>query len=152
MAGSFEVDIREIAALATKVSGAQPIVKKSLHKAARAAGFAVEGNAKITAPVDKGYLKANIRTGNPRQSGISTTVEVTSHAAYSAAVHDGRKEVRPVSARVLAWHGEDGMVFSMKSKAVAANPFMDRGLKSSEGQIIQAFDQALANTLRELGL
>ena len=152
MAGSFDVDIREIAALATKVAGAQPIVKKNLHKAARAAGFAVQGNAIETAPVKTGHLKGKISTKPPRQSGISTTVDITSHADYSAAVHDGRKEVRPASARVLAWHGKDGMVFSMKSKAVAANPFMDRGLKSSEGQITMAFDQALANALREMGL
>ena len=152
MAGTFYVDISELTAITDKFAHAQPIVKSKLNAAARTAGFAVEGNAKTTAPVDKGYLKARIRAGTPRQSGISTTVAITSHATYSAAVHDGRKEVRPVRAKVLAWQGRNGMVFSMRSRAVAANPYMDRGLKASEGQITKAFDKALADTLKALGL
>lgn len=153
MAGSFDVDISEIVALTTKMAGATPVVKRNLNKAARTAGFAVEGNAKATAPVALGNLKGNIRAKAPRQLGTGVSVEVVSHASYSRPVHDGRTAVvRTPAQGPLVFDVKGKTIFTMKTKAVAANPYMDHGLKRSEGQITAAFDRALADTMKELGL
>lgn len=149
---AFAVDISELTALTRKFAGAEPVVKRNLNKAGRTAGFIVEGNAKVEAPVKTGNLKNKIGPPSVKQSGIATTVEVKAHAAYAYIVHEGRGVVVPVRAKALRWVGPQGVVFSMRSGPVAPNRFMDRGLAKSEAQINQAFDQALTNTLRELGL
>lgn len=154
MAGSFDVDISEVVRLTAKLEGSAPIVKKNMNRAMRTAGFAVEGNAKDTAPVgETGNLKGSIRAKPPRQTGNTTTVEVKSHASYSRPVHDGRKAVvRTPAQGPLVFDVKGKTIFTMKTKAVPANKYMDRGLKASEGQIVQTVDKAAADTMKELGL
>ena len=155
MAGSFDVDVSEVTALAVRL-GNQQVLERHLVRGTRQAGFIVEGNAKVEAPTDTGNLKGHIRTGAPKHSGTRTSVEVTSHAEYSAAVHDGRKAiVRTQAQGPLAWAdptAKKGVRFTMTTKAVPANKYMDRGLKESEKQITQVIDRSVGEAMKELGL
>ena len=154
MAGLFDVDISEVTAIAAGFDKGPAVLKKNNAKAARQSGFIVEGNAKTEAPVgETGNLKGGIRAKPPRQSGTSTSVDVVSHASYSRPVHDGRKAVvRTAAQGPIVFDVKGKTIFTMKTKAVAANPYMDRGLKKSEAQIVRVFDQAAAMTMKELGL
>jgi hypothetical protein len=49
--------------------------------------------------------------------------------SYSEIIHNGRGEVRPVTAHALRWMGVGGPVFSMKSKAVKPNRFLSDNLR-----------------------
>lgn len=152
MAGALDIDISDLVSLARTVQGAEPVVKRNLSKGGRKAGFIVEGNAKVEAPVRDGTLRASIGPPKVSQSGIATTIEVKAHAEHAYVVHEGRGEIRPVNAKVLRWEGPNGVVFAMRSGPVKPNPYMDRGLKKSETAIYRAFDQALEDTFRELGM
>lgn len=152
---NLSIDAHEFTTLATSVKGGEQAVKRNLSKAGRTAGFLVTGQARVEAPVGKvagGNLRNTIGPPHIQQTGIATSVEVTAHAAYAYIVHEGRGEVVPVNARVLRWFGPGGPVFSMRSKAVPPNRFMDRALQKTESQIYAAFDRALSDSMRELGL
>jgi hypothetical protein len=152
MAASFDVDMTQWTALTRDLARATPTIQRHMQRGGREAGFHVEGNAKREAPVKTGNLKNRIGPPSVRQSGVSTTVEVKAHAAYAYIVHEGRGAVVPVRAKALRWTGPTGVVFSMYSGPVAANRFMDRGLKQSEAGIQRAFDMAADAAMRELGL
>lgn len=152
MALSFSVDMTQWHAMTRQLATASSVIPRTMFRAGREAGFLVESNAKVEAPVKTGNLRARIGPPTVRQSGVSTTVEVKAHAAYAYIVHEGRGAVVPVRARALRWTGPTGVVFSMYSGSVAPNRFMDRGLQQSEAGIQRAFDQAAAAAMRELGL
>lgn len=152
MAGLFSTDISEISALVRSVAGGEQKLKKNLGTAGRQAGFIVEGQAKVEAPVKIGNLRAGIGPPVVKQTGTSTVVEVKSHAEYSVPVHEGRGEVVPINAKVLRWDGPNGVVFAMRSRATKPNPYMYRALDKSEANLSDVFERALAQTMREVGL
>lgn len=74
-------------------------------------------------PVVSGDLLQSIGADPPQMSGEEATVEIYATSAHAVFVDRGRGEVMPVVARVLRWNGVGGVVFSMRSGPVPANPF-----------------------------
>jgi HK97 gp10 family phage protein len=61
----------------------------AITKGLKAAGFVVEGAAKIKAPIDTGFLKNSIQTLDPQVSDVSGHVDVAVFAEYAAHVEYG---------------------------------------------------------------
>lgn len=59
------------------------------------------------------------------------TVSIVADAEYANIVWKGRKEVKPVNARVLHWNDwpGGGDVFSMRAKETEPNDFVERTVK-----------------------
>lgn len=97
-------------------------------------GPAVVEAVREEAPVLTGkLLNSTVRTNVALGGGNGLPVlRVESTEPYSGVVHDGRGEVRPVSAKVLHWFdvisGEE--VFTMRAGPVAPNPYIVRGLRN----------------------
>lgn len=80
-------------------------------------------------PVDHGLLRQQHSVDKPVRAGAgSWLIRFRAHPYYGVYVHEGRRTVYPVHAKVLRWRAKGGaLVFSMKSRAVAANPWIMRG-------------------------
>lgn len=79
--------------------------------------------AKQEAPRDTGHLRSLIRL--VRRPG--RRAELRSDASYSAAVHDGHREIVPVNAKVLRFTVKGGaVVFTRRVRAMPGNPFLTR--------------------------
>lgn len=109
----------------------------SVYRHMAALGARVETRAKRNA---SGRI-VKVRTGNLRSSittethtdGARVVTTVTADAPYAYAVHEGTRphEIRPVQARVLAWHGPDGPRFARRVQhpGTQPRPFLSDGLE-----------------------
>lgn len=85
--------------------------------------------AKEKAPSDSGHLRSLIREDQAFFGGMLTMYGgVTSHADYSAAVHDGSRphEIRAHGTGGLSfpWHGRQAFFRSVHHPGTKANPFL----------------------------
>ncbi len=116
----FTIDASEFQRFAATMAGAPAIVKREQLMAMQRSVLEVQGEAQRVTPVVTGTLRRSITTtATPLEGTVGTNVP------YARAVHDGRREVRPVNARVLHWVAPGGQsVFAMRSRATSGNPFL----------------------------
>lgn len=71
---------------------------------------------------------------------------------YPLAIETGRREVRPVEAKVLRWWTDPwfsgDVVFAKKSKSVKADPFVDYSIDLAIGFVEETLDEHIAPILR----
>lgn len=83
----------------------------------------VELLAKQKANVDTGRMRATIETSyTPRGKVMVWTI--SSPQPYSIYVHEGRGEVRPKRAKALRFQIGGQVVYAMRSRPYAGNPFL----------------------------
>lgn len=115
------VEIKGLDNLVKDFATAPPVVKRELNTAVRFAGVRVQREARIEAPVRTGNLRSQIRFSNTNDGrGI-----VGSYAQYSIYVHEGTKYQR-------------------------SNPFMQRALEQSKGDLDIIFSTAVRNIGKHL--
>lgn len=97
-------------------------------------GTAVQNRAQQLVPVRTGRLKTSI-TLEMSTGGDSPTATIGTNMEYARAVHDGRREVRPVNKKVLAWRsgktGRGKLIFSTKSRSTTGQPFLTKALEAA---------------------
>ncbi len=115
------IEIKGLDSLVKDFATAPPVVKRELNTAVRFAGVRVQREARIEAPVRTGNLRSQIRFSNTNDGrGI-----VGSYAQYSIYVHEGTKYQR-------------------------SNPFMQRALEQSKGDLDIIFSTAVRNIGKHL--
>ncbi|WP_375483339.1 HK97 gp10 family phage protein [uncultured Jatrophihabitans sp.] len=118
------LDISAAAFEAWALSPDGPIVALMAEK-----GALVEELAKKNAPKGRtGDLEESIQMTPPVIVGGRVEVTVEATAPYALYVHEGTRPhvIEPRTARVLAWEGPDGPVFSRRVShpGTKANPFL----------------------------
>lgn len=138
MAGEITVDISELTAFASRIQGSSGIVQQEMGTAMDMATRQVQADAMRDAPVRTGTLRRSITaTVTPLLGEVGTNVP------YARAVHDGRREVRPVSAKVLRWVDPSGrVVFARRSRATQGKPFLRNAFERNRSGIIREFSEA----------
>lgn len=139
----FEIDLHELDGFVANLAKAPAMVQQELRTTAQAAGFLLQGAAINEAPVDRGFLKSKI--GPPRVSvgGDGSLVELTSHAGYSKAVHDGTRAhtIYPSAKRALFWPGAEHPVRRVNHPGTKANPYMKRALDKTVARLTRLYAQ-----------
>jgi hypothetical protein len=146
------VDTSEIVALARQLAGGADVVEGEVMAAGREAGFLIQREATLEAPVVQGVLLNMI--GPPETTGgdgeVITTV--TSHAPYSIWVHDGRGPVEAKNAKALRFVVGGQVLYRKRVGSAKANPYMKRGLANATPAIYERFAEALIRAMaRVLG-
>lgn len=104
------------------ISGAEKRYGTYLEKLGLAIVSEARSNLQNNQNIRRGDLLASI---DIIENIEGKEIVVGSLLAYASIIEDGRPEVRPVHAKVLHWVDENGNdVFSTKSKAVPASPFL----------------------------
>lgn len=95
-------------------------------------GEVATGIAKRLAPVDTGRLRQSI---DYRVTGtVDLATRVRSGARYSYWVHEGRGEVRPRRARVLAWRRGGRWHFARRVRPTRGQPYLRRAVEAATGK------------------
>lgn len=66
---------------------------------------------------------------------------------YPLCIENGRKEVRPVNAKVLRWYDGSSPVFSMYSSATKPKPFVQPSFEDIEDKALDILSEALDNVI-----
>lgn len=107
----------------------------------RRIGFAVEGRVKREAPVKTGHLRRSITSDV--QEGRSRVI-VGTNLDYAIFVHEGTAAHTIVAKRMkaLSWPGARHPIKSVRHPGTKPNPFMERGLDRSRGEIEALAEEA----------
>lgn len=120
-----------------------------LSEAVRKTAFAIEGDAKILAPVDTGALRASIYTVTDRSSGFSSAVAGTSRPDQIA-------QEMPLSPSPLiafvAVGMEYGIYLEYGTRHMAARPFMFPAAQQNLDFFKQQVADAVKSSKSEAGL
>lgn len=101
-------------------------------------GATVSAVAKINAPVgESGRLRQSIDY-EPIARPPELTMRVSCPVNYAKAVHDGRKEIRPVTKKALRFKVGGKTVFATRAKAVAGRPFLTDAVREVTGKTPRA--------------
>ncbi|MFC4060253.1 hypothetical protein ACFOWE_18265 [Planomonospora corallina] len=73
----------------------------SIPRQVHARVILTEARAKHLAPVDTGRLRSSIYTDGPRRAGPRLRWEVIAGVAYASWIHDGRREYRRGTGRII---------------------------------------------------
>lgn len=98
-------------------------------------GEASSAVAKRLAPVDTGRLRQSI--GYRVTGGVNQTTRVSSGAKYSLWVHEGRGEIRPKRARVLAWRRGGRWHFAQRVRPMRGRPYLRRAVEAVTGKRVK---------------
>jgi hypothetical protein len=146
------VDTSELVALARQLAGAADVVEGEVMAAGREAGFLIQREAMIEAPVVQGLLRNLIGPPETTGGGGEVITTVTSHAPYSVSVHDGRGPVEAKNAKALRFVIGGQVLFRKRVGPAKANPYMARGLANATPAIYERFAEALVRAMaRVLG-
>lgn len=120
----------------------QSLMLKVLEKSVVKAGNAVEEEAKIKAPVDKGGYRNNIKYNGKD--------EVEASVEYSAAIEYGisnPKTIKPVTAKALRFEINGKVVYakSAKQKTRKPNPVMRNAAKKVQKDVPNIVKRELSN-------
>jgi len=118
-----------------------------VHNAIKRSILIVEKNAKREAPVNKSYGGGNLRQSIKASMTGKATGEVVVGANYGMYVHEGTRPhvIVPVNRRALA-NKRTGQMFGrmVMHPGTQANPFMERAVEKSEGDINREFDKIIS--------
>ena len=115
------IEVNGLTSLVKDFATAPAEIRKELNMAIKMAGIRIQREAKIEAPVDTGNLRSQIKFTNLNNGqGV-----VGSYAKYSIYVHEGTKWQR-------------------------SNPFMERAIDQSKGDLDIIFNNAVRNIGKHL--
>lgn len=114
------------------------LLRGQLVQIVKATTFAVEAEAKMRAPIDKGILRNSTQANVDRvESNLLGYVQVG--AEYGLAVEEGTRphKIRPKGKKALYWKGAKSPVRSVNHPGTAPQPFMRPAAKAVRGRIGQ---------------
>lgn len=115
------IEVKGLNSLVRNFATAPAEVRKEFNMAIKMAGIRIQREAKIEAPVDTGNLRSQIKFTNLNNGqGV-----VGSYAKYSIYVHEGTRHQR-------------------------SNPFMERAIDQSKGDLDIIFNNAVRNIGKHL--
>lgn len=115
------IEVNGINSLVKNFATASSEVRNEFNLAIKMAGIRIQREAKIESPIDTGNLRSQIKFTNLNNGkGV-----VGSYAKYSVYVHEGTKHMR-------------------------ANPFMERAIDQSKGDLDLIFNNAVRNIGKHL--
>lgn len=113
------------------------LVEKAVFNATQRVGYALEEEAKKTAPVDKGAYRNNIKF-NGRN-------EVAANEEYSAAIEYGvqPRVVTPKAAKALRFVSNGQVVYakSVKLPARSPNPVLRNAARATQRKVREIFNE-----------
>jgi HK97 gp10 family phage protein len=113
-------------------------LRSQLVQIVTATTFAVEAEAKVRAPIDKGILRNSTQANvDHAESKLLGYVEVG--AEYGRAVEEGTRphKIRPKGKKALYWKGARSPVRSVNHPGTAPQPFMRPAAKVVRSRIGQ---------------
>lgn len=117
-----------------------------IHKAIQKSILIIERNAKREAPVNKGTGGGTLRQSIKSRMVGKATGEVSVEAKYAVFVHEGTRAhvIRPLRMKALA-NTREGKFFGrlVMHPGTTANPFLQRAVEQSEGDINKEFDKII---------
>ncbi|MGA6208056.1 hypothetical protein ACPESR_25215 [Nocardia testacea] len=127
--------------LAHQLTGPQGVLVRTVAIVSRR----VESNASQRAPVDTGNMRRMIRQDPITVSGLTASGGVTSHANYSAAVHNGSGPyvIRPRRAKALRFQIGGRTIFAAKVNhpGTRGRPFLANAAAEEAARIGARFEQ-----------
>ena len=162
----IRVKIQNAAELKALFARAPDIAKKILRETLVKSAGIIESQSVQETPFDTSNLRKSIETDFSALGNFR--VEIEPKADYAEAVHEGRGEIRPRRAKVLAakWskvsprtrakfaNRKSGswIIFGKRSKATKPNRFMVRGLQKAKPQVKILFEKAERKIITALTL
>lgn len=123
-------------------------VAGGVQKAIQRSILIIESRAKREAPVNKQTGGGNLRQSIKSSMRGKASGEVSVGAEYAVYVHEGTRphEIRPVYKKALA-NTRTGQFFGrlVMHPGTKANPFLERAVQQSEGDVNREFDKILTN-------
>jgi len=101
--------------------------------------FVLWGNVKEEAPVDEGRLHGSFQI---TQMGTLSWA-ITSNAEYRWIVNNGRGEIIAKPGHTLRFEVGGQVIYRKRVRAAKANPFYDRAIAATEGEIPNIIDRVL---------
>lgn len=118
------------------------LLRGQLVQIVKATTFAVEAEAKMRAPIDKGFLRSSTQANvDQAESHLLGFVQVG--AEYGLAVEEGTRPhvIRPKGKKALYWKGAKHPVKGVRHPGTAPQPFMRpaaKAVRSRVGQIAKS--------------
>lgn len=149
---SFQIDTKEVDALARQLSGAEPIIHQEMLAGMTRVALTIEGTGKELVPVKSGHLRRSI-SHNITAQGASIVARVGTNVPYAIYVEEGRGPVEAGPGRMLRFE-IGGQVFYRKRVGPAkAKPFMKPALTQNRARIVAEFSTAVPRRIvQRLGL
>jgi phage gpG-like protein len=151
----YQVDLREVLAVATRMSNSGPVIQREIQTALTKSGLVVEGRAKELAPTDTGKLRQSI-TSQVR----SDSVLIGTNLQYAPTMEFGRRPgaAMPPAGALLGWmnrHGIDPRLEyvvrrSIARKGIAAKRYLRGALEQNTARIDGFFREAAQNIVNEV--
>jgi len=147
MSVTVTVDDRKLQEAFKKITAAAR--GQIMVSAAEAGGYVVEGQAKINAPVDMGYLRNSIQTKTGRVTATEANVHVGPAAEYGAYVEFGTGiHAEDGKGRKKAWvYWSDKLQQFITTSGTRPRSFLRPALKERKGQIIEAIRRTAARLI-----
>lgn len=138
---SISVDASEVIALASRMAGAEPIIRQCLLQGVDRAGKLVEGSAKGNAPVRTGHLRRSI-TSRAEAVGSGAQAIVGTAVPYARWVEEGRGPVVARRGRFLRFEIGGRVIYARQVGPARGQWYMKRALQSNRGTIIRILRKA----------
>lgn len=123
-------------------------VMSGIHQAIQRSIMIIERNTKREAPVNKGSGGGTLRQSIRSSMRGKAVGEVTVDAMYAVFVHEGTRPhiITPTRMKALA-NVREGKFFGrlVRHPGTAANPFLERAVQKSEGDVNREFDKIIDN-------
>lgn len=123
------------------------LVINEINNAIFKSAYKIESESKRQAPAVSGKLRQMITTSLSFLRGV-----ISANALYSIYVHEGtRPHIITIKNKKVLADRRKGIIFgkSVKHPGTKANRFMVRAVEKSKGSIIEFFQKALENTIRQ---
>jgi phage gpG-like protein len=151
----YQVDLREVLAVATSLSNSGPVIDREIKTALTKSGLVVEGRAKELAPVDTGKLRQSITTQVRTDSAL-----VGSNLQYAPTMEFGRRPgaTMPPAGALIGWmtrHGMDTrMEFALRRaiarRGIPEKRFLRGALEQNRARIEGYFQEAAQNIIKQV--
>lgn len=149
MAGNVQIgiEVKGLETLKKALKQAPDLVGREVQKALNLATTKTQASARKEAPARTGNLRRRIDFTLKPFEGI-----VESKAEYGIYVHQGTRPhiIRPSKKKALFWKEAPYPVKIVRHPGTKANPFMERGAKSVEGEVNAIFQTAVKNITSSL--
>lgn len=145
----FSMDLSQVASMTNKWGLMSLETRTKIDITMEAAAIIVQTHAKQQAPTKTGKLRSSI-SHQVTSNALESKAIIAPHASYAGYVNAGRGEVVPKNKKVLAskinpgWGSKNAAgyyIIGKRSKAVPANPFMQRAYLLSVPEVIALFSK-----------
>lgn len=145
----INIEIRNLPQIRSAFSQSPKLMTMNLNRAIKQSILFIAGESAKNAPVRTGNLRASMfRPESLEFRNLYGKLQPSPR--YAALVHDGVAHswiIEPRSKKALFWKGASHPMKRVIHPGIKANPFLQKAVTSSQGQVNKFFEEAVQNTL-----